>query len=350
MLAPLRHMNRTQQTALAAGALTVGAALLTRALRAARTIDFKDKSVLITGGSRGLGLLVARELAAEGARITLAARDQAELDRARDDLSARGVAVQTITCDIAVRDDASHLVDDVVNRTGRIDVLINNAGIIQVGPLEHMTPGDFEEAMGVHFWGPLHTTLAAVPVMRQQGGGRIVNVSSIGGKIGVPHLAPYCASKFALTGLSDAVRGELAKDKIYVTTVIPGLMRTGSPFNAWFKGRHRDEFTWFAISDSLPVASIDGRRAALQLIDACRHGDAELVISWPAKLGVIANALMPEVVATVMSLANEMILPGPSPDAGQTRHSGWQSLSNWAPSKLTTLSERAAARNNELPQ
>ena len=343
-------MNRTQQTAVAAGALTLGAALLTRAFRAARTIDFRDKSVLITGGSRGLGLLVARELGAQGARLTLAARDQAELERARDDLAARGIDSQIVACDVGVRDQASRLVDDVVAGVGRIDVLINNAGIIQVGPIDHMTPGDFEEAMRVHFWGPLHTVLAAVPAMRSHGGGRIVNVSSIGGKIGVPHLAPYCASKFALTGLSDAVRGELAKDRIYVTTVIPGLMRTGSPFNAWFKGRHRDEFTWFTISDSMPVASIDGVRAARQLIEACRHGDAELVIGWPAKLSVIANAVMPEVVATMMRLANDLILPGPAEDAGVERHSGWQSLSRWAPSKLTILSERAAARNNELPQ
>lgn len=349
-LAVHARMNRTQQTALAAGALTVGAALLTRARRAARTISFRDKSVLITGGSRGLGLLVARELAAEGARITLAARDEAELGRARDELTARGVDVHIVPCDVGAREHASRLVDEVVSRMGRLDVLINNAGIIQVGPLEHMTPGDFDEAMSVHFWGPLHTVLAAVPAMRAQGGGRIVNVSSIGGKLGVPHLAPYCASKFALTGLSDAVRAELAKHRIYVTTVIPGLMRTGSPFNAWFKGRHRDEFTWFTISDSMPVASIDGRRAALQLIEACRHGDAELVIGWPAKLAVMANALMPEVVATAMSLANDLVLPGPAEHAGGERHSGWQSLSNWAPSKLTTLSERAAARNNELPQ
>ena len=312
-------------------------------------MDFRGTSVLITGGSRGLGLLVARELGAEGARITIVARDEAELDRAKQDLQERGIEVQTLRCDLANREEAIRLVDEVAAKAGGIDVLINNAGIIQVGPLDHMTPEDFEEAMAVHFWAPLHTTLAAVRAMRAQGGGRIVNVSSIGGKIGVPHLAPYCASKFALTGFSDSVRAELARDRIYVTTVLPGLMRTGSPFNAWFKGRHRDEFTWFAISDSIPVASIDARRAALQLIDACRHGEAELVISWPAKLAIIANAVMPEVVAFAMNVANEVVLPAPSDEAGVERHSGWQSLSNWAPSKLTKLSEQAAARNNELP-
>ena len=238
----------------------------------------------------------------------------------------------------------------MVQRYGTIDVLVNNAGIIQVGPLEHMRPSDFEEAMAVHFWGPLHTILAAIPHMRRHGGGRIVNISSIGGKVGVPHLVPYCASKFALTGLSDSLRGELAKDRIYVTTVCPGMMRTGSPFNAWFKGRYRDEFTWFVLSDSIPVMSIDSGRAAAQVIDACRHGDAELVISWPAKLAVIANAVLPEAVALGMNLANRILLPGPVDDrSGDERHSGWQSLSNWAPSKLTTLTERAAAENNELP-
>ena len=186
--------------------------------------------------------------------------------------------------------------------------------------------------------------------MRQQGGGRIANISSIGGKIGVPHLAPYCASKFALTGLSDSVRPELAKDGIYVTTVCPGMMRTGSPFNAWFKGRHRAEFTWFAISDSIPIASIDGGRAASQIVEACRYGDAELVITWPAKLAVIANAVMPEAMALAMNFANRM-LPGPTTDgSGDQAHSGWQSLSDWAPSKLTTLTDRAAAKNNELPR
>ncbi len=329
-------MTKTQEKALAAGAFALGAALLSRRMRASRAFDFNGCSAVITGGSRGLGLVLARELGRLGAQVTIAARDAGELERARQDLQDRGIDATTVVCDVAERDEARRLVDDVVARTGRIDILISNAGIIKVGPLEHMLQADFEEAMAVHFWGPLQTMTAALPAMRRQGGGRIVNISSIGGKIAVPHLTPYCASKFALTGLSDAVRSEVAKDGICVTTVCPGLMRTGSPFNAWFKGRHREEFTWFAVADSIPGATIDVERAASQIIDACRHGDAHLVISWPARLAVLAQALLPESVALALSTANR-VLPGPTDASGDRQHAGWQSLSEWAPSRLTTL-------------
>ena len=134
-----------------------------------------------------------------------------------------------------MREAVAHILD----RLGDVDVLINNAGVIQVGPLEHMEHQDFENAMATHFWGPLHLMLELIPSMRRRGFGRIVNISSIGGRIAVPHLAPYAASKFALTGLSDAVRAELAPHGIRVTTVCPGLMRTGSPVNAQVKGQHR---------------------------------------------------------------------------------------------------------------
>jgi len=219
--------------------------------------------------------------------------------------------------------------------------------VIQVGPIEHMETRDFEEAMDVHFWAPLQTMLSAMPAMRAQGGGRIVNISSIGGKIGVAHLVPYCASKFALTGLSTALRGELAKDNIVVTTVSPGLMRTGSPFNAWFKGRHREEFAWFAVADSLPVVTVEAARAARQIVEACRCGDAELVVTWPAKLAVIANAVSPAGVALGMRLTNAL-LPEPTGTEGDQAHSGWQSQSPWAPSRLTRSTERAAMANNQL--
>jgi len=330
-----------------AGAAIAGAVALSALWRAAARLDLRGRIALVTGGSRGLGLAISRELGRLGARVILAARDEAELELARRDLESRGVRVSVIVCDLADRSAARRLVEQAVADHGRVDILINNAGIIQVGPAEHMETADFEEAMNVHFWAPLETILAAVPVMRRQGGGRIVNISSIGGKIGVAHLVPYCASKFALTGLSTALRAELARDGIIVTTVSPWLMRTGSPFNAWFKGRHRDEFTWFTVSGSIPLLTVDSARAARQIVAACRSGDAELVVGWPAKLAVFANAASPAAIAFAMKLANRLLPEATGPE-GDRSHSGWQSLSRWAPSLLTRLTERAAMENNEL--
>jgi NAD(P)-dependent dehydrogenase (short-subunit alcohol dehydrogenase family) len=338
-----------KQSALAISGAILGATLVARQLRRIRALDLDERIVLITGGSRGLGLLMAREAGRLGAHVVIAARDEAELLRAQRDLLAQDIDASILVADVATEAQAQRMISQVIERHGRLDVLINNAGVIMVGPIDHMSVADFEEAMATHFWGPLHTMLAAIPHMRGNGGGRIVNISSIGGKIGVPHLAPYCASKFALTGVSTALRTELARYGILVTTVCPGLMRTGSPFNAWFKGRHRAEFAWFAIADSLPVLSIDGRRAASQIVNAMRHGDAELVISWPARLAVAAEGLAPNTLARAMSLVNR-VLPAPTGMLGNESHTGWQSGSRWAPSPLTRLSERSAAENNEVPQ
>jgi NAD(P)-dependent dehydrogenase (short-subunit alcohol dehydrogenase family) len=340
-------MTRTQ-SALAFGGLIVGASLVAREMRSRRALDLEDRVVLITGGSRGLGLLMAREFGRLGARVILAARDEAELQRAQHDLRTQDINATILVADIATESQAQRVVADTVDRHGRLDVLVNNAGVITVGPVDHMTVADFEEAMATHFWGPLHTMFAAIPHMRRSGGGRIVNISSIGGRIGLPHLAPYCASKFALTGVSMSLRAELAHDNILVTTVCPGLMRTGSPFNAWFKGRYREEFAWFAIADSLPVISIDGRRAATKIVDAARHGDCELVVTWPARVAIAAAALAPHTFAHAMQLVNRA-LPAPTGALGNESHSGWHSRSRWAPSLLTRPTERSAAANNELP-
>jgi len=337
-------MNRTK--ALLVGGVAAGTALAA-AWRRHRAMNLEGCSVLITGGSRGLGLLIAGELGRRGARVILAARDQHELERARRMLAAENIDVSTAVADIADREEAERLVESVVNDRGHLDILINNAGVIKVGPIDHMTDGDFEEAMSVHFWGPLHTMRAAIPHMSASGGGRIVNISSIGGKVGVPHLAPYCASKFALTGLSTSLRAELAGKGIRVTTVSRGLMRTGSPFNAWFKGRHRAEFAWFAVSGSMPLLSIEARRAARQIVEAARRGDAELIISVPAKVAALAAAAVPNSLARAMAMANG-ILPRATGEDGDTPRSGWQSTSRWAPSVLTRLTERAAEANNEL--
>ncbi len=334
---------------IAAALALAGTALLLKSLRRHRALDFRDRVALITGGSRGLGLLLARELGRLGARVVIAARDERELERAKTDLEQLGVSAVTVVTDLATPSEAERAVHACIDAFGRIDVLVNNAGIITVGPFDHLSNADFQEAMSVHFWSPLYTLQAALPYMRLNGGGRVVNISSIGGKIGVPHLAAYCASKFALTGFSQSVRPELAQENILITTVCPGLMRTGSVFNAWFKGQHRQEFMWFAIAGSMPFVTIDGEHAAAKIVDAARHGDAELVITWPAKLAAAAAGVTPRLTATAAGIANHF-LPGPTDDTeGEHSHSGWQSSSDWAPSTLTRLSERAAARNNELP-
>jgi NAD(P)-dependent dehydrogenase (short-subunit alcohol dehydrogenase family) len=327
-----------------------GAALTAtvRALRRRPPIQLRDRVAVITGGSRGLGLLMARELAAEGARLAILARDPAELDLARRELTAAGgQRVLALPCDVGEEEEVRWAIDAAAERFGRLDVLINNAGVIQVGPLEHMTVADFEEAMRVHFWGPLYATLAALPHLRQQETARIVNIASIGGRIAIPHLVPYSASKFALVGLSDGLRSELAKEGIYVTTVCPGLMRTGSHVNARFKGKREEEFAWFAMGDSLPVTSMAGRRAARRILKACRYGEPTVTLTVQAKAAAIANTVAPNVVARLLELTARL-LPEPSPEDGDEAKPGWQSTSRWVPSLLTRLADEAAVENNEL--
>jgi len=301
--------------------------------------------VVIFGGSRGLGLEIARQLAAEGAYLTLCAREAEELERARMDLDDRGFSATTIPCDIRDRRDVEAAIQRVVAEHGAIDVLINDASVMQVGPVELMTVADFEDAMATNFWGPLFTILAALPHMRRAGDRRIVNISSIGGKIAVPHLVPYSASKFALTGLSEGLRAELEQDGFSVTTVCPGLMRTGSTYNAEFKGQHRQEFAWFHAADSMPALSISANRAATQIIEACRRGDPDVIITPAARLAVAMNGISPTLTARLLAMASRLIPPAGDADADDSR-SGWQSASVDLPPQLA---DRATIENNELP-
>jgi NAD(P)-dependent dehydrogenase (short-subunit alcohol dehydrogenase family) len=338
----------TRRDSFLLGLLAGGAALAAgaRAMRNRHAISFEGRTVVITGGSRGLGLVMARQLAQEGARLCLLARDFDELDRARAQLPA-DTSVMTIRCDVRRRGDVRVAMDRILEEWSAVDILINNAGIIQVGPLEHMTTEDFENAMATHFWGPLHLMWEAVPSMRRRGFGRIVNIASIGGRVAVPHMAPYSASKFALVGLSDAVRSELDQYGIRVTTVSPGLMRTGSPLNAEMKGQHEAEYAWFAISDSLPGLSTSAESAARQIIEACRYGDPELTITLPAKLAVRASHAAPALVGRAMMLANKL-LPGPAGPTGDHHRRGRESRTPVTSGLATALTERAAASNNEV--
>jgi NAD(P)-dependent dehydrogenase (short-subunit alcohol dehydrogenase family) len=269
------------------------------------------------------------------------------LHHAVDDLAERGAQVLAVPCDVTSQDEVALMVGEVVAHFGGIDVLVNNAGTIAVGPMETMTVADYEEAMKTHFYGPLYTTLAVLPHLRERGAGRIVNISSIGGKVAVPHLLPYCASKFALVGFSEGLRQELLKDNIFVTTVCPGLMRTGSPINATFKGRHREEYAWFHLSDAIPGSSMSAIRAARQVVTACRYGRAEIVLSVQAKAAATLYQLFPGIATQALGLLNAHVLPEAG-GIGQQRALGSESESPITLSPLTALSRSAETANNEL--
>jgi NAD(P)-dependent dehydrogenase (short-subunit alcohol dehydrogenase family) len=327
------------------GGIALTAWAVSRARR--KNFSFEGKSVFITGGSRGLGLVIARHICAEGGRVALLARDPNELARAREELTKAGGEAITIVCDLLDRAQTESAVEKVINRFGTIDVLINNAGVIEVGPLTHMQREDFERSLNIHFWAPFNLIRKVVPHMRRAGGGRIVNISSIGGKLAVPHLAPYCAGKFALVGLSDSVRSELALDNIYITTVTPGLMRTGSHVNAKFKGDHAAEYAWFSVAASLPIVSISDENAAAKIIDACRAGLPSLIMPLPAKIGIAGNALFPNLTGYAMKLLNRL-LPGPTNASGNQLRSGWESRGPKSDeSWLSRFTDRMARRNNE---
>ena len=328
---------------LAMGATLVGRALIKRAHR----YRLLGKNALVTGGARGLGLEIARELVSKGANVAIVSRDPRELARALVDLRQRrdSASVQVIgqICDLQDAHAIDAMLAAVRRRMGPVDVLVNNAGTIQVGPLDSMRYADFERAMQLHCFAPLRTMLGVREDMRARGSGRIVNVSSIGGIVAVPHLMPYSASKFALMGLSQGMSAELASEGIVVSTVAPGLMRTGSPRLATFKGNHEKEYAWFKISDSLPLLSVSSQRAARRIVRAIELGEPHVIIGAPAKLAAALSGVAPRLVSRAMSFAHVLLPSGTDPEPRR----GYESESKLTRSKLTTLTDRAAVANNE---
>jgi short-subunit dehydrogenase len=305
-------MSPATRVSLGVSSLAVGLFLAGRALRG-RRYSFRNRTVVITGGSRGLGLEIGRQLADEGARLWLVARSADALRDAADELRARGAAfVETIAADLREEHDIDRVVDRVLHGGDVVDVLINNAGVIEVSPFEHAQMEDFVDSLATHFWAPLHLIRKLLPHMRREGEGRIVNISSIGGRVGVPHLSAYAAGKFALTGLSETLRAELVKSGIYVTTVTPGLMRTGSYVNVRLRGEHEDEFRWFAAMAATPLTSMAARRAAAQIIAATRAGRATVAPGWQSRAAQVAAAVAPNVTAGIETLADRVVLPKPS--------------------------------------
>jgi short-subunit dehydrogenase len=300
---------------------------------------------VVTGASRGLGFLIARELAGRGYDLLICARSADGLRAAEADLSATGAEVATVAADVGKPDDARRVVAEAETRFGRLDVLVLNAGIIQVGPAEAMTGEDFASAMDVMFWGQVHVTAAAMPLLRRSRG-RLLAVTSVGGKLPAPHLLPYTAAKHAAVGFAEGLRVEAIRHGVSVTVGVPGLMRTGSPRNALFTGDQVAENRWFTAAANLPVVSMDAERAARRLVRATMARRPEIILTPLAKVGVRAHALAPSTSLRVVSLVNRLLPTGTGTGPAQPGHRlpaaartlGW----------LTQRDDAAAARNHEL--
>jgi short-subunit dehydrogenase len=292
---------------------------------------FRGKTALVTGGSRGLGLAIARELASEGARVIICARREDELERARLQIAREhGASITTYVCDVREPDDVNFMVSRITAAGQPIDILVNNAGVIQSQPFDLATAADFQESIATHFWGPYNLIRACLPHMKRQGHGRIVNISSIGGRVAIPHLLPYSVGKFALSAFSDGLNAELAESNIVVTTVSPGLMRTGSHRTVVVRGQHEREATWFGMSVATPLTSMNAERAARSIVQACREGRARITPGWQARLTELASVAAPEVTAAIAAALASWALPGPGtkPQAREARVSreldlGW---------------------------
>jgi len=296
------------------------------------------KVVVITGGSRGLGLALAERYARAGAYLVLAARDEDELASARQTLLDRRALrheddILLVSADLTDSDQAAGLIQSALGAFGKIDILINNAGIIEVGPIEDQPLDAFYRAMDVNFFAALHTTHAALPYLlsrpRNTPDASIVNIASIGGKFAMPHMLPYVASKFALTGFSEGLHAELRHKGIRVTTVCPGLMRTGGEAHAKFTGQVAREKAWFNVAAKTPILAASAKRAADRIFHAVAAGRAEITITPQAWLAARFNGLHPETTQFAAALVNHWILPAPagseiSPPT-ETKGAPWQS-------------------------
>ncbi len=274
--------------------------------------SFKGRTVVITGGSRGLGLALARLFVREGARVALLARSADQLTTARRELAAGGADVLAVRCDIRDRTAVDAAITEIARQFGSIDVLVNNAGVIQVTPFEHARLEDFRDSLDTHFWGPLFLIRACLPLFERQHGGHIINVASIGGRVAVPHLMPYTVGKFALVGFSEALRAELHRSGVTVTTVTPHLMRTGSHRNVLVRGQHAREATWFALGTATRLTAIDADRAARQILAAARAGRSSVSPGWMGRAATLTQALAPGLASALAAAAVRFVLPSPS--------------------------------------
>ena len=352
-------MSDTQKRALLGAGLGVGVVAATatayRYLKQRTARSLERRVVLITGGSRGLGLALAHEFARQGARLIICGRNLEALTLAETQLKVAGADVLAIQCDVSDQGQVERMIEQAIAHYGSIHMLINNAGVITVGPQATMALEDYVNCMQTMFWGTVYTTLAVLPYMRRAKDGQIVNITSIGGRVSVPHLLPYSCAKFAALGFSEGLHAELAPEGITVTSVIPGLMRTGSHRNALFKGQREKEYALFVFMATSPLTAISTDRAARRIVRAACQGATEVIVGPQAQLMSRVHGLLPGNVTTLFGLTARFL---PSADASEQEREalpGYKSNSElaeqqtrWDKGAVRTYNQLAPQESEEI--
>lgn len=252
-------------------------------------MKLKGCRTLLTGAGSGIGRSLALALGAQGAKLVLVGRNEQRLaEVAREIVHAGGYAL-ALPEDLSLPERHEPLVLSAATRLGGIDLLINNAGVSGFGEFARENPAAIDNLINTNITAPLLLTRAVLPRMLEAGSGRIVNVGSILGSIGVPHFAAYSASKFALRGFSEALRRELSNTCVGVTYVAPRTTRTA--FNS---------DTQYKISAESGSAVDDPATVAAIILEAIVRDRDEVYIGWPEKLAVRLNALLPGVVSAAI--------------------------------------------------
>jgi NAD(P)-dependent dehydrogenase (short-subunit alcohol dehydrogenase family) len=348
LMPPAKRDRPGRQPSMIAAHLAFGVALSAAHRRWTNVGALRGQVIVIGGGTRGLGLAIARELLRHGARVAICGRSPESLARAESELNEIGGVLLAATCDLRSQAETLTFLDRVRRELGPIDVLVANAATIDVGPLESLTPDDFDKSMQEIFGTALRPTLAVLPEMRERHRGRIAIIASIGGKLGVPHLAPYSAAKFALVGFAEALQAEAGRDGVHVLTVMPGLMRTGSHIHARFHGDSARELSWFGASAVTPLISIDADRAARHVVEAIARGDRFLTFTPAARLGAWLHDAAPNAWSLLASVVSRALPRAPSTTTGAYEGTEVLSRSRFRWSRLIARRSSALAlRHNQ---
>ncbi len=265
-------------------------------------IAIRDAVTIITGASAGIGRAAAMTFAGAGARVVLVSRDPARLSEAAAAIRAAGGEALAVPADVTRDDDVDRMVDSVLDRYGRIDILVCNAGVGLYGDVADLPMEALRRTFEVNYFGVVRCIQAALPSMRRARSGLIQIVSSVIGRRSIPGYSGYCATKFALYALAEALRLELRSDGIKVQTVYPALTATGFPANAVIRNPARS---------NAPPRGMSPERVAQHMLRAARRGSRDHVITLGGRVLTAMNGLAPRIVDAVVARVVKPRIDGP---------------------------------------